>query len=75
MPAVPLISRITPIPSAFLLIVVAGFLLLVANMVYGLARERKKRDRRTRLLKQWVSVEATQPRTRYRKIQIRLTKP
>jgi hypothetical protein len=39
MPLMPLISRITP-PSAFLLAVVTGLLILVANMVIGFARER-----------------------------------
>lgn len=75
MPIVPLISRMTPMSSVLLLIVVTGFLILVASMLYSLARERKKLDRRTRLLKQWVSIESTQPRTRYRKIEVRLTKP
>lgn len=76
MPILPLISHIRPMPRAFLLIVVAGILILVANMIYSLARERKKLDRRTIFLKRWVSIESTQqPRIQYRKVEIRLPKP
>ena len=75
MPIIPLISRMTPMPRAFLLMVVIGVLILVANMIYSLARERKKRDRRMRLLKRWVSVGSTGPSIQYRKIEIRVPKP
>jgi hypothetical protein len=70
----PLISRALPIPDAVLLTVVTGLLILVANMVYRLVRVRKKLDRRTSLLKQWVHIEQEQPRIKYRKIEIRLPK-
>jgi hypothetical protein len=68
-----LISRTLPILSALLLAVLIGLSILVANMVYSLARERKRLERRTNLLKQWVRIEA-QPRVKYRKIEIRLPK-
>jgi hypothetical protein len=70
----PLLSRALPIPDAFLLTVVTGVLILVANLVYSLAKERKRLERRTSLLKQWVRVEQAQPRVKYRKIEIKLRK-
>src|SRR5258706_674805 len=68
----PLISHALPLPSAFLLALMAGLLILVANMVYSLARERRRLERRTSLLKQWVRIEHAQPTVRYRKIEIRV---
>lgn len=67
--------RYVPMPSDFVLGIVLLFLILLAYMLYGLARDRKRLDRRTSLLKQWISDQSIQPRIKYRKIEIRLPKP
>ena len=70
----PLISRALPIPSAFLLIVLAGLFILLAKIIYSLARKRKRLEHRTCLLQQWVRIEQAQPTVRYRMIEIKLPK-
>ena len=62
-------------PGTFLLSVVLLFLILLASVVYDLAREKKRLDRRTSLLKQWMSDQSRQPRIKHRQIEIRLPKP
>jgi len=51
------------------------FLIFIAKVLYDLTKERRRLDRRTSLLKQWVSEQRIQPRIKYRKIEIRLPKP
>ena len=68
----PLISNTLRMPSAFGLAVVTGLLLLVAKKVYSLAKKRRRLERRTTLLKEWVHIGPAQPRIQYRKRKIRL---
>jgi hypothetical protein len=64
----------TVMPSVFLLSVVLLFLIFLAKMLHDNIKERKRLDRRASLLKQWASDQLTQPRVKYRKIEIRLPK-
>ena len=51
------------------------FLILLANMLHDIAKERKRLDRRKNLLKQWVNDQSTPPSIKYREIGASLQKP
>lgn len=57
--------------STFALIVGIAILIL-AGIVYGFVSEQRRRQSRSRLLKQWIGAQKDSPRIRYRKIHIRM---
>ena len=56
-------------PTALILTLGTGILAVTASLIYDLLKKEKRRNRRTRHLKQWVK---EQQQIRYREIKIRM---